>query len=161
MTPCIDCGGASNSSGYGSSRLNGKRTSAHRVAYWNAYGPFDLSLDVCHTCDNRRCVNPEHLFLGTRSDNMRDASAKGKLKNCYRWTRENNPNTGVPMSAEKRAAVSRWKRKPFSIVDPDGNIIHGENLTQFCKERGLNQGGAWSVVNGNLPQHKGYTRYIP
>lgn len=92
---------------------------------------------------------------------MKDAYAKGRMKNAYKWTRENNPNTGVLMSAERRAAVSRWRRKPFSIVDPDGNVIHGENLTQFCKERGLNQGGAWMVINGRVKQHLGYTRHNP
>ena len=49
-----------------------------RVSYKHFYGPFDESLLVCHTCDNPRCVNPKHLFLGTDQDNHTDKTNKGR-----------------------------------------------------------------------------------
>jgi len=64
--------------GYGAFRVEGKIERANRVAYELFKGEVG-EFHVCHTCDNPRCVNPEHLFLGTRSDNMKDAYDKGRL----------------------------------------------------------------------------------
>lgn len=51
---------------------------AHRFAAMLRYGMFDRRLFVCHSCDNTRCVNPSHLFLGTHQDNVNDMVAKGR-----------------------------------------------------------------------------------
>ncbi len=71
--------GAKRTSGYGVFKLDGKAESAHRVSYKLFKGNIPEGIFVCHTCDNPMCVNPDHLFLGTASDNMMDAQNKGRL----------------------------------------------------------------------------------
>ena len=64
--------------GYGRFFLKGKREYAHRIAWVIANGNIPEALNVLHKCDNPRCVNPNHLFLGTHNDNMKDMAAKGR-----------------------------------------------------------------------------------
>ena len=67
------------SSGYGTMTVNQISKAAHRWRWEICYGEIPKGMDVCHKCDVRLCTNPEHLFLGTRQDNMQDAIRKGRF----------------------------------------------------------------------------------
>lgn len=82
-------------SGYGCTRWQGKHSRlAHRVAYEITFGSIPKGMFVCHTCDNKVCVNPDHLFIGTAKDNSHDMVSKGRSIACS-FKGEHNPNVKV------------------------------------------------------------------
>lgn len=63
-------------------------TRAHRVAYEITFGPIPKGMIIMHTCDNKKCVNPAHLTVGTQLDNMRDAAIKRSYNEQSKLTKE-------------------------------------------------------------------------
>ena len=82
---CILWTGVKTKDGYGktSTKINGLRKSigVHRLAYIKAYGEIPKGMFVCHKCDVPLCINPDHLFLGSHFDNMRDMVLKKRSRN--------------------------------------------------------------------------------
>ena len=75
---CILWIGSNDSRGYGVLWWNGRLDKAYRLAWQDINGLIPKGKSICHHCDTPACINPDHLFLGTHLDNMRDRDAKGR-----------------------------------------------------------------------------------
>lgn len=86
----------------------GKPMLAHRFSYLLAYGELPDDLHVCHHCDTPSCVRPDHLFLGTDADNLRDMARKGRAANQN--TYKTHCKRGHPLAGENMVRDHRGRR---------------------------------------------------
>ena len=129
---CWEWQGAKNSKGYGSISIGGVVILAHRLSYRVHYGKLGDSL-VCHRCDNPKCVNPAHLFLGTAADNIQDMRRKGREA----------PSPTIKITA----ADARSMREKY--------IPRKYGLTRLAKEYGISSGHVYAILKGDFWRNAG------
>ena len=114
---------------YGRFQFNKKVYPAHRFIWEHLYGELPKDLFVCHSCDNRKCVNPSHLFVGTHEENMSDMSEKGR---------------SPKMPGEKNPAA---KLKTENILDIRKRKADGETLEEIANRYKISFQHVSDIVN--------------
>lgn len=128
--------GATRPDGRGWVRHDGAVRLTHRVAWILSYGPIPVGLFVCHRCDNPPCCRPEHLFLGTRTDNMRDARAKGRL------IRDRTGRSAQPAKAPPARLVAAHRAMALHPESHPRGVAHWTHQQPERISRGERNGGA-------------------
>lgn len=150
--------------GYGTHHVSGRSVLAHRFSYALHVGPVPEGLCVLHRCDNRRCVNPAHLFLGTRADNMADMAAKGRSPSGDRhWSRlmpdriARGERNGMRVHPERHVRGERHPLSKLSAADVRW-IRHtaasgGATQTEMAAHLGVGRDVVARVVHGKSWSH--------
>lgn len=132
---CIEWTGALRT-GYGQFHLRrlSANIPAHRVSWIRHNGPIADGLFVCHACDNRRCVNPAHLFLGTAADNSADMVTKGRANGCPRPGASNPRAKLLPVEVDAIRLSSASCRELSEAFGVSKSQIHR-----------IKTGGTWTL----------------
>lgn len=133
---CWNWIGAKTSFGHGRFKLNGKLVSPHRLVYEWEYGNIPEGYDICHHCDNPACVNPKHLFAGTRSDNMKDAANKGRIYKVPKEKLARGEKVGGSKLTEQIVRQIRKEYVPGKVTYDDlaeKYGVHKKNIMRAIK----------------------------
>ncbi|QGZ66317.1 HNH endonuclease signature motif containing protein [Paraburkholderia acidisoli] len=130
---CLEFTGYICKAGYGLVWHNGKNRLAHRVSFDLHHGTITDGRDVMHSCDNRKCLNPKHLNLGTRLENMQDMIAKRRDKHPC------GLHSGMSKITPEIAIEIRRRYTPYSRTD---------SSCALGREFGISQAAVWAIITG-------------
>jgi len=151
---CWEWTGKTSTSGYGiiSISFDGEKSYffVHRIIAQKHFNKDIRGMLVCHTCDNTKCVNPKHLFLGTQKENMRDASIKGRIRSGGDHHARTNPES-VPRGEKN----GQTKLKNKDIDEIKTLYALGESQRSIARRFSIRQGSVSRIVTGKRWAHHG------
>ena len=127
LTPCWWWTGHCTGKGYGEFKWKGKNWGTHRASWTLHNGEIPEGMHVLHHCDNRKCVNPEHLYLGTNQQNVDDREIRG------------------------RGLTGRPGRKPLFTIEQVNRmqelVAHKVPQTKVAEMFGISQPSLWAIIH--------------
>ncbi len=114
---CLVFKGPTTLDGYGQLGWQGRVYGTHRLSYIERYGSIPAGKSVLHRCDNPRCIEPDHLFLGSQEDNVRDMDDKGRRRNRDARGERNN---SAKLTYRKVEAIRASRLPPRVLAERYG-----------------------------------------
>lgn len=133
---CWDWIGTNRGNGYGCLEINSKLISAHRFSWAIHFGHIPQKLFVLHKCDNKKCVRPDHLFLGNASDNNKDRANKNRS-----WRPKGTLHPNAKLDEERVLKIrDLYKTSQFS-------------QRELARKFDISQALVWRIVQNKYWKH--------
>jgi len=138
-TGCWEWQGKLGPFGYGGFSIGGKTTTAHRAGWRLFKGDVPKNIEVCHKCDNPKCVNPDHMFLGTHEENMKDA-----------WQKERFANRRIL----RGEGIGTSKLTDYDVLEIRRlRSGEGKTMEEIAIMFDVTKGTIWKVISGRSWRH--------
>jgi hypothetical protein len=152
-TGCWLWGGSIAPIGYGSARARGVTINAHRAAFLLAHGSLAPGIETAHRCDQRACVNPDHLFPATHKENLVDCSRKGRMNKPTGEKHWRHGQTGNTKFAEEQVLEMRARARLGESAASLARRFDCQRVTVRLVVRGVR----WGHVAGAIPEFEQHT----
>jgi len=126
--------------GYALVKYKGSTRGAHRISWMVHKGEIPEGLYICHHCDNRRCIAPDHLFLGTAKENMQDAAKKGRLEHVKLFAPKGEKNHNSKLDDDKVRSIRK-------------EIQEGIRCTVIARKYGVGSSLIYQIRDGKSWKH--------